>query len=137
MPSGSIVEALREALSSRQDIALAVLFGSHARQTDHAGSDVDVAVLPQTQWPLAAELELQAELEARLRRPVDLVRVEDAGPLLAWEIARDGLFVVGDERRFARFRAEAALAHAELAPMAEAAARHYIRRIAEDGMRHD
>jgi predicted nucleotidyltransferase len=39
-----MVEELREALAADPRIAYALLFGSHARGTAHAGSDVDLAI---------------------------------------------------------------------------------------------
>lgn len=85
----SMRERLTEALQGRDDVRLALLFGSFARGRHTAESDVDVAVLaPRTDlFALAARLSLALEHE------VDVVSLDSLGlPLLA-AILRDGVIV--------------------------------------------
>jgi len=79
-PSPDLVRALSAVLSGRQDVKLALLFGSRARGTARADSDVDVAVLA----PGADLLDLARALEAAVGATVDVVSLQEASvPLLA------------------------------------------------------
>ena len=44
-PALSIIKAIQQALSSREDIAISLLFGSQARGDSHTQSDWDIAIL--------------------------------------------------------------------------------------------
>jgi predicted nucleotidyltransferase len=84
-----LVQALSAVLSGRQDVKLALLFGSRARGTARADSDVDVAVLA----PRADLLDLARELQAAVGATVDVVSLQEASvPLLA-EIVNDAVLV--------------------------------------------
>lgn len=94
MDPSEVERRLREYFEShRPDIAGAWLFGSVARRTALAGSDVDVAVLfskdpPRTLEGLASDLE--ADLARTLGRKVDLVVVNRASSDLVHNVLRDG-----------------------------------------------
>lgn len=134
MTQGEIVVALRQQLKEESAIDFALLFGSWARGQAHPESDVDVAFMPLGDWTLAAELDLQGRLSHAVGAMVDLVRLDQAPPPLAWEIISVGIELIGEHSPLARYRAEVALEHAEMAPLLERAARHYARRIAELGV---
>lgn len=77
------------ALDAESDVRLAVMFGSAARRSSHPGSDIDVGLLgPTTPDRLAA---LTAVMSRAAGRPVDVVDLAAAPPLLRFEIARDGV----------------------------------------------
>lgn len=89
------IAALREALERRAEVLDAYLFGSVARGEERADSDVDVAVYldPATPrdagWGAAAEI--GTDLIAALgRNDVDVVVLNEAGPLLYHRVLRDG-----------------------------------------------
>lgn len=74
-------------------VAAAYLFGSVARGTARAGSDVDVAVLLRDDpgHTLASlQLDLEGELERAVGRPVDLIVLNRAPVDLAHRVLRDG-----------------------------------------------
>jgi predicted nucleotidyltransferase len=126
----SLPAVLARVFASRDDVRLAVLFGSAATGRVHAASDVDVAILPLGDPALAWELALQAELEAACRNTVDLVRLDRASPVVRWEAARDGRMLY--ERTpgaFRLFRAESAIEHDELAPRFALASETYRRAV--------
>jgi predicted nucleotidyltransferase len=100
----AIVEMLRQALASRTDVRLAILFGSTARGTDRAASDVDVAILSRDLDPLA----LARDLARVLGREVQIVDLETVGYPMLQAIVRDGLVVAEHERGCAaRWRSRA------------------------------
>lgn len=92
-----------EALAGFPAVRLAVLFGSAARGRTTRGSDFDVGVLLE---PEAATTlwEIEGTLGEAMRRPVDLIDLRRAPPLLRFEIARDGRVLLerreGDWKRF-------------------------------------
>ena len=73
--------------------AAAYLFGSVARGTARTDSDVDVAILYSRDPPLTLEglpLEIEAELETLLGRPVQVVLLNTAPVDLVHRVLRDG-----------------------------------------------
>lgn len=81
-------------------MAVAYLFGSHARGTASALSDVDVAVLLAERWAPERHLELlDAGADVVGSARADVVVLNDAPVALAYRVLRDGrpLFV-NDER---------------------------------------
>ena len=94
-----LVAALRRALSERDEILEAYLFGSRARGDAHAMSDVDVAVyvdesaLPDAPFGYEADL-AAACMNALGTNRVDVVRLNRAGPLLYHRVLRDGIRIL-------------------------------------------
>lgn len=125
---------LTRVLEHAPSVTLAVLFGSAARGVDRPGSDVDVGVLFASD---AARHEcataLGVALERACGRTVDLVTLNDAPPLLRFEIARDAVLLVERSRHaWSDFRVRAALDWWDWAPTARrmyavAAARARVR----------
>ena len=95
------VEAVRRVLEERTDVRLAYLFGSVARGEARPSSDLDVGVVF-SPIPAPAQLDqLGTDLEAAAGRPVDLVVLNEAPPLLTHEAIRGGRVIVcrdDDER---------------------------------------
>lgn len=120
------MEALKRALADDPGIAYALVFGSTARGTAHAHSDVDVAIgLPEGQRLTALELgDLVSRLEQAVGRSVDVVDLEDAPPGLAYRIFRDGKVLVEKDRaRLVARRARAVLEYLDFKPVEEEFAR--------------
>lgn len=72
-------------------IRLAILFGSRATGKASTGSDFDVAVLASREVTLAEELTLASRVSAVTRTEVDIVRLDSAEPLVAREVALNGV----------------------------------------------
>jgi predicted nucleotidyltransferase len=93
--SEAVLDTLRERLERRPEILEAYLFGSHARDEAMPHSDIDIAVyvdrerLPPAPWGYTAELitDLMAGLG---RNDIDIVVLNDAPPLLYYQVLRDG-----------------------------------------------
>ncbi len=111
---------------------LVVLFGSAATGRAHAGSDLDIAILPREPAPsLADEARLANELERELGRPIDLVRIDHASGVLRWQVASTGRLICADPPwEWTRFRAAVASEHADIAPAYERCTRLFLQRIA-------
>ncbi len=92
-----IVEQLTDALQGAgRHVVAAWLFGSLARDEPRPDSDVDVAVLlgeaPRTLPDLP--LDLEDRLERTLRRPVQVVAVNEAPVDLVHRVLRDGVLLL-------------------------------------------
>lgn len=77
-------------LTDKYGVTRVVLFGSFARGDVREDSDVDLLVegLSSEGYFAAA-----ADVSCLLRRDADLVRLEDAGPLLLERVARQGIVI--------------------------------------------
>jgi len=115
-------------LREQPDIIAAYLFGSRATQRIHPRSDVDIAVLldeaalPQEKgWggPLMSRrLDLIAEAESFADCEVDLITLNNAPPLLSFEVLRKGrLLYEGNRSGRIEFEVRAGKIYNDLQPM--------------------
>lgn len=82
------------------------LFGSAARGTDRATSDIDLAILYENAPPPTLEgLTLESELERMAGRPVQIVVLNRAPADLIHRVLRDGKLLL-DRDRSARIKFE-------------------------------
>ena len=119
-----IVARLRGCLAAVPDGVVAVyLFGSVARGQAGRSSDVDVGVLFEVPPPATLQgmhLDLAAELEAAIGRPVDLVVLNRAPADLIHRVLRDGILVIERDRsRRIQFEVKARNEYFDLAPIRE------------------
>jgi predicted nucleotidyltransferase len=122
------LDTLTAALEARTDIRLAYVFGSVGAGRAHRTSDIDIALLFDAP-PQPKMLDLLGEaLEAVAGRPVDLVNLATAPPLLAHEVVRSGRCIVcRDPAERAEFEARTTLRYLDTA---------HLRRI-QDQYLHD
>lgn len=98
-----LIGSLRGLLRTEPNVRFALLFGSTATGTDTPKSDVDILV-DLTDGGLDRVVDLTLKLEAAVRKPVDIVRLEDAerdSLFLAKKIAT-GRVLVDREHEFSR-----------------------------------
>ncbi|MFL6196590.1 MAG: type VII toxin-antitoxin system MntA family adenylyltransferase antitoxin [Thermoanaerobaculia bacterium] len=127
----SLVERLRQSAASLPEVRLAVLFGSTARGQARKGSDVDLGVLlnPDTR---EARDKAQAELGRAAEREVDVVFLDEAPPLLRFEVSRDGeLLLEREEGLWTGFKARAMVDWWDWAPTARKIHRTIIQHLRE------
>ncbi len=109
MPTASIEQALRKFFAARPaGIVAAYLFGSVARGTAGARSDVDVAVLYEAAPPATIEglpLDLENAIHQLVARPVQVIVLNTAPVSLVHRVLRDGVLVL-DRAPSARIRFE-------------------------------
>ena len=107
-----------EEIAQRYGLELIILFGSRAKGNPHAESDCDVAVKAGESFPLEEserlrwETALEEELAVVLAVPegLDLVVLNEAPSLLAYEVARSGRpLYERDSLVFRRFQSSAYL----------------------------
>jgi predicted nucleotidyltransferase len=97
-----LLERALQVLRTRPGVRLAVLFGSIARGDGQEGSDVDVLVRVRGGWKEQTEAALA--LESALGRPVQLVPLEQAPPLLLADVLRDGRVLADRDGDWARLQ---------------------------------
>jgi predicted nucleotidyltransferase len=102
MDRAAIISTVKQYFAQRsQNVVAAYVFGSVGRGSSRPRSDVDIAVLYATP-PMSAvsgpASDMQAELEALLRRPVDLIVLNDAPVDLVHRVLRDGEIVCETDR---------------------------------------
>ena len=88
---------ISELLADFPHIQLAVLFGSMARDTAKADSDIDVAVQANRELSADERIVLVEALALAFNRPVDLIDLRTAGQPLLDQIVRTGIPVVGTQ----------------------------------------
>jgi len=123
MDRNGVVTTLQRYFGRRSDVAAAYLFGSVARDTAGARSDVDVGVLlpgvPRRDLRQYEEIEgIRADLVEVIGREVDVVLLNGASPDLLHRILRDGIVVHdGDHRRRIEFEVQARNEYWDLLPI--------------------
>jgi predicted nucleotidyltransferase len=104
-----------------QGVVAIYLFGSVARGTARASSDVDVGVLYEATPPATLAglgFNLAAKLEPAIGRTIDLVVLNRAPADLIHRVLRDGILVVEtDRRRRIEFEVRARNEYFDLAPI--------------------
>jgi predicted nucleotidyltransferase len=88
------IPAIHHYFSHQPDVIVAYLFGSVARGQDSHLSDVDIAMLLQgdleAEFRLERTLELIADLETFTEGKVQVTMLDQAPPLLAYQVIREG-----------------------------------------------
>jgi predicted nucleotidyltransferase len=125
----SLQERLAVVARAFPSIELLVLFGSTARGTRTAGSDVDLGVRFRDPSPALCQ-QVEAALGRAAGQEIDLVDLASASPLLRFQIARDGRLIhEGHPRAWTDFRARAMIDWWDWAPTARMIHRAAIRRL--------
>jgi predicted nucleotidyltransferase len=126
-----LLESLRRCAASIPEVRLAVLFGSVARGKATRRSDVDlgVSVEPDTS---AVRRRAEVELERAAGRSVDVIFLEEAPPLLRFEISKDGVLLFQrEDHLWTDFKTKAMLDWWDWAPFAKRIEDAAIRRLRE------
>lgn len=128
------LEQLVAALREGPPLRFAMLFGSAARGTLRADSDVDIGIFPvDLSLPLSEELALQAELTRVCGREVDLVRLDRAPTLVRWQVVRYGRVLMESSPFSAsRFAANSIAEYLDFAPAFERASETFRRVLAAE-----
>ena len=118
MEDARILSSVRDVLLRQPDIEFACVFGSFAQSRQTPASDIDVAVAAQAPIDLDRRLALNDEVASATGRPVDLVDLHRAGPLLLTQALTKGKRVVKrDSRVLARLLVKMWYLNADLMPL--------------------
>ncbi|HVZ37518.1 MAG TPA: nucleotidyltransferase domain-containing protein [Polyangiaceae bacterium] len=122
MDPAALVEVTRRVLEARADeLIAAYVFGSVARGTATARSDLDLGLLfrhaPESSLS-GLGFDIAFELELALKRQVDVVVLNRASPDLVHRVLRDGILVLESDRRArVEFEVHARAQFFDLAPL--------------------
>jgi predicted nucleotidyltransferase len=133
MPPGDLAQSLHRALAGRDDVHVALLFGSRARGRARADSDVDLAVLA----PGVDLLDLAANLSLVLDLEVHVADLDDASIPLLQAILRDGILIhEGKRGSAARWRSHTLTTLETDGPWYARMSEAWLRHVAERGVVH-
>ena len=124
MASSQLDEVLQGVLdSSDEGVVAAYLFGSVARGTESAGSDVDIGILLRSRPAEnldSLRFSLEGELERAAGRRVQLVILNGAPPDLIHRVLRDGRLLLDRDRATrVRFEVDGRNRYFDLLPILE------------------
>ena len=118
MEEARILSSVRDVLLRQPDIEFACVFGSFAQGRQTPASDIDVAVAAQAPIDPDRRLALNDKVASAAGRPVDLVDLHRAGPLLLTQALTKGKRVVKrDSRVLARLLVKMWYLNADLMPL--------------------
>lgn len=126
-------------LEGQADVVLAYLFGSIVRGSAGVFSDADVAVLTEHAGSaldrVRRHLQLLERVSAYVKGRTDLVLLNTASPLLAYEVVRHGrlLYARSDEAK-REFEVRARRTYFDMKPRLDLHSRAVVRRIREVGL---
>ena len=123
-------DEIRTAVETHPDVLYALVFGSGARGTLHDGSDVDVAIELRAAAPRDPHdlRRLIRVLETAVRRPVDLILLDEAPPSIAYRVFRDGILVLErDHAALTARKARAIVEYLDFQPVEELCAAGVLR----------
>jgi predicted nucleotidyltransferase len=134
-----LVSRITAYLVQQERLVAAYLFGSLAEETDHRLSDADVALLLPRDTDQATafdtRLRVAAALEKLCRRPVDVVILNHAPPLLRFQVVQRGrVLVERDSATRCLFEARAMSEYYDARRYLDYQFSHLIRRIREEGL---
>lgn len=126
-----MLERLSRTAAFFPEVRLAVLFGSTARGKAGPRSDVDLGILLEPYSP-ALRFKVEAELGRAAGKAVDVILLDDAPPLLRFEITRDGVLLFErEEGLWTAFKARAMVDWWDWAPTFRRMADNTIQRLKE------
>lgn len=129
-------QLLIDHFATQPEVVAVYLFGSQATGKAAQRSDVDVAVLLEDDFDLAADpfyrLDQASALQARLGREVDLIILNQASLLLRYQVLRYGqLIFERDHRQRIDFEVLSRLLYFDFRPILEALHARQAQRIKE------
>ena len=136
---GLLLASLRACLAAEPAVVAGYVFGSVATGHADATSDLDVAVLCEEDLDAGSALDLQLRLVGCLAehsaRPVDLVSLNAAAPMLAYEVVTEGaLLYERSAQERVSFQARVYGEYFDFAPWLEFHARSLLKDIQEVGL---
>jgi predicted nucleotidyltransferase len=109
-------KSLQGLLSRYCEFRLAILFGSQATDSSRADSDVDLALLADTQISSSLKLDLIEAIGAEFGRPVDIVDLYDAAEPILGQVLK-GKRLLGDNQTYARLLTKHLINVADFVPL--------------------
>ncbi|GAW31731.1 nucleotidyltransferase domain-containing protein [Carboxydocella sp. JDF658] len=127
-------EKLGRYLAAKPNILFAFLFGSWARGDAREDSDVDIAVyLKDRDYDILEYLDWKRDLEEICGRTVDLAILNDATPLLKYQVYLDGVLLFSkDDILASNFLVRALFEYEDMRPYLELTYKRMIDRVRQE-----
>lgn len=103
---GELKEKLTEYLSNREEVIFAFLYGSFAKGSELADSDLDIAVYIKENYPSSKTDQIWDDLQRISKKDVELLILNNANPSVAWEAIRGIPLVIKDKKKYMDFMLE-------------------------------
>jgi len=102
-------------LGKKYHLKLILLHGSYATGRQHAGSDLDIALLGYVKFSFNKELDIYADVAKIFgdskARELDVKSLHGTDPLFLYEVARDSQLLYGNLTDYDEFRSRAFLSY--------------------------
>ena len=92
-----IIGRIKEYLNKRKEVLFAYIFGSFVGSDEF--SDIDIALYVDGERSLKYEFEIEDDLEAMLKIPVDVRVINNAPVSFSYGVLRDGLLIKDNDIR--------------------------------------
>ena len=100
-----ILDIIKKIILENVDCDAIVLFGSYARGTQNAESDIDIAIKPNTNISKKQIFYLSQDLEEKIKTEVDLINLDDINDSFRYEILINGKTIYcKDEFKFELYK---------------------------------
>ena len=100
-----ILDIIKKFILENVDCDAIVLFGSYARGTQNAESDIDIAIKPNTNISKKQIFYLSQDLEEKIKTEVDLINLDDINDSFRYEILINGKTIYcKDELKFELYK---------------------------------
>ena len=99
------IKIIKKLILENVDCDAIVLFGSYARGTQNAESDIDIAIKPNTNISKKQIFYLSQDLEEKIKTEVDLINLDDINDSFRYEILINGKTIYcKDELKFELYK---------------------------------
>ena len=96
-------EKLTEYLLEREEVIFAFLYGSFAKGSELADSDLDIAVYIKENYSSSKIDQIWDDLQGISKKDVELLILNNANPSVAWEAIRSIPIVIKDKKKYLDF----------------------------------
>lgn len=93
-----IIKKCKDILMEYEDIIFAYIFGSYAQNSIRENSDIDIAIYLKKNIDIYTYIEIKMNLSEVLKREVDLVILNNAPPLLKYEIYKNNILIFSRDK---------------------------------------
>ncbi|MBR1403716.1 MAG: nucleotidyltransferase domain-containing protein [Treponema sp.] len=128
MNSEEIFQILQDFFSHRDDVVIALLFGSFAKKNAQEHSDVDIAVACKNPLPIEDLISLQVALSKLCHRNVDLIDLAKAEGTILHQIMTTGLRIKYEENLYVHYAMKAIYFYEDYLPILRTCQKERIRR---------
>lgn len=92
------INKCKDILIKYEDIIFAYIFGSYAKDNIRKDSDIDIAIYLKDSIDTYEYLDMKMKLSEALKREVDLIILNDATPLLKYEIYKSNILLFTNDK---------------------------------------